>query len=95
MVQLLKLPAGKVGVRGFVLRSVLQVSKKQNVLPRSLIKIQYCWRASVTERQRARPQTARAQILNPVSEGQCYLINLTILKRFSWPSLAYMCTNMA
>ena len=39
---------------------------------------------------RARPQTARVRILNPVSGGQCYLIHLTILRRFSWPSLAYM-----
>ena len=37
------------------------------------------WGASVTERQRARPQTARARISNPVSGGQCHLI----LARFS------------
>ena len=29
---------------------------------------------------------------NPVSGGQCHL---TILRRFSWPSLAYMCTKVA
>ena len=29
---------------------------------------------------------------NPVSRGQCHL---TILRRFSWPSLAYMCTKVA
>ena len=33
--------------------------------------------------------------LNPVSGGQCHLIHLTILRRFSWPSLAYMCTKVA
>ena len=33
--------------------------------------------------------------LNPVSEGQCHLNHLTILRRFSWPSLAYMCTKVA
>ena len=43
----------------------------------------------------ARPQTARARISNPVSGGQCHLIHLTILRRFSWPSSAYMCTKVA
>ena len=37
----------------------------------------------------------RAQISNPVSAGQCHLNYLTILRRFSWPSLAYMCTKVA
>ena len=36
-----------------------------------------------------------AQISNPVSGGQCHLIYLTILRRLSWPSLAYMCTKVA
>ena len=49
----------------------------------------------MTERWRARPQTARARISNPVSGGQCHLNYLTILRRFSWPSLAYMCTKVA
>ena len=49
----------------------------------------------MTERQRARPQTARAQISNPVSGEQCHLIHLTILRRFSWPSLAYIYTKVA
>ena len=31
----------------------------------------------------------------PVSGEQCHLIHLTILRRFSWPSLAYMCTKVA
>ena len=34
-------------------------------------------------------------ISNPVSGGQCHLKHLTILRRFSWPSLAYMCTKVA
>ena len=38
---------------------------------------------------------ARARISNPVSGGQCHLNHLTILRRFSWPSLAYMCTKVA
>ena len=31
---------------------------------------------------------------NSVSIGQCHLIHLTILRRFSWPSLAYVCTKV-
>ena len=30
-----------------------------------------------------------------VSGGQCHLNHLTILRRFSWPNLAYMCTKVA
>ena len=37
----------------------------------------------------------QARISNPVSGGQCHLNHLTILRRFSWPSLAYMCTKVA
>ena len=48
---------------------------------------------SIVGSLRARPQTAMARISNPVSGGQCHLIHLTILRRFSWPSLAYMCTK--
>ena len=48
-------------------------------LPRSLAKI----------------QTARARISHPLSGGQCYLIHLTILRRFSCPCLAYMFTKVA
>ena len=32
------------------------------------------------------------KISNPVSGGQCHL---TILRRFSWPNLDYMCTKVA
>ena len=35
------------------------------------------------------------RISSPVSGGQCHLNHLTILRRFSWPSLAYMCTKVA
>ena len=31
---------------------------------------------------------------NIESGGQCHLIHLTILRRFSWPSSAYMCRKM-
>ena len=34
--------------------------------------------------------TARVRFSNPVSGGQCHLNHLTILRRFSWPSLACM-----
>ena len=34
------------------------------------------------------------RISNPVSGGQCHLIHLTILRMFTWPSLAYMCTKV-
>ena len=37
----------------------------------------------------------RARISNPVSGGQYHLNHLTILRRFFWPSLAYMCTKVA
>ena len=53
------------------------------------------WGASVTEKWRARPQTARDRISNSVSGGQCHLNHFTILRRFSLPSLAYMCTKVA
>ena len=36
-----------------------------------------------------------ARISNYVSGGQCLLIHLAILRRFSWPSLALMYTEVA
>ena len=44
-----KLPAWKVEDSGFEPHSGLQVSKKQNVFPRSLVKYLLLWGASVTE----------------------------------------------
>ena len=35
--------------------------------------------------------SASDQTKNPVSVGQCHL---TVLKRFSWPSVADMCTKV-
>ena len=35
------------------------------------------------------------KISNPVSGGQCHINHLTILRKFSWPSSAYMCTKVA
>ena len=51
------------------------------------------WRSRV--RTPLLPQTVRARISNPVSGGQYHLIHLTILRRYSWPRLAYMCTKVA
>ena len=53
----------------------------------------FLWEASMTEMQRARPQTDRARNSNLVSGGQCLLIHLTILARFSQPTLGCMCTQ--
>ena len=87
LVQWLKLPAWKVGDCGLEPHSGLQIPKKQNDSSLTL-KYSILWGASVIERWRARPQTTRARISNPVSEGQCHLIHLTILRKFSWPRLA-------
>ena len=62
LVQWLKLPAWKVGNRGFEPHSGVQVSKKQNVSFMLTHKDLILWGASVTERWRARPQTYRARI---------------------------------
>ena len=90
----LKLPAWKVGGRGFEPYSGLQDSNKQIVSSPFTRNDSILWRASVTERQRAQTLTASARLSNSVSEGQCHLIHLTILGRFSWPSSAYMCTKV-
>ena len=86
----INLPAWKVGDRGLEPHSDLQVSMKQNVSTPLTRKDSILWGASVTQRQRARLQTARALISNPVSGGQCHLIHLTIVRRLSWPILAYV-----
>ena len=79
LVQWLKLPVWKVRDRGFEPHAGFQVSKKQNVSSLLTRKDSILWGASVTERYRARPQTARARILNPVSGEQCHFIHLAIL----------------
>ena len=65
----IKLPAWKVGDRGFEPRSGLQVSKKLNVSSPLTRKDSILCGTSVTKRKRARLQTARARISNPVSVG--------------------------
>ena len=37
----------------------------------------------------------KMQFSNPLSGGQCQFIHLTIMRTFSWHSLAYMCTKVA
>ena len=87
-----KLPAWKVGDRGIVPRSGIQVSKKQNV------KIQYCGGTSLPRGSVLGFSSSglEFQIMCPDSGGQCHPIYLTILRRFSWPSLAclYMHTPL-
>ena len=57
-------------------------------LPRLLVKIHYggdpLW-----------PKGSVLEFWKPVSGGPCHSIHLTILRRFSWPSLAYMYTKVA
>ena len=80
LVQWLKVPAWKVGNRGYEPHPGLQVSKKPIFSSPLTRKDSILWGASVTERWGARSQTARARISNPVSGGQCHL---TILMMFS------------
>ena len=67
--QCLKLPPWKGGHCGFEPHSGLQVLKKQDVSSPLTRKDSILWGASVTERWRTRPQTARARISNSVSGG--------------------------
>ena len=71
----LKLPDSKVGDCVFEPNSGPKVSKKQNVPPPPPLnrKDSTLWGA-VTERQRARAQTASAPVSNPVSEGSDILL---------------------
>ena len=66
----------------------IQASKKK-----SFVKIKYCGEPP-WPRWRARPQRDRARILNSIYGKQWHLIHLTIFSRFSWFSLAYMCTKV-
>ena len=86
-VQYVQLSAWKVGDRGLKPRAGIQVLKKQNASNPLTRKDSVLWGASVTE-------TDKARISNPVSGRQCHLIHLTIIRKFSWPSLACMCKRM-
>ena len=61
-------------------------------LPHPRVKLSIVW--SLRDREIA-CSTSDRQISSPVSGGQCHLIHSTILRRFSWPSLAYVCTKVA
>ena len=67
--QRLKQPAWKVGDSGFEPLYGLQVSKKQNVSSPLTREDSILSGASVTKKQRARPEIARARISKHVSRG--------------------------
>ena len=49
-----------------------------------------------TEPSRTEPNRTAIYPLSFIhGHAQCHLIHLTILRRLSWPSLAYMCTKVA
>ena len=87
---MVNLPALKAGDRGFEPHSGLQVAKKQNVSSPLTRKDSIL----LGLRDRVVACSASDRILNPGSGGQCHLIYLSILRRFSWPCLAYMCTKV-
>ena len=63
-------------------------------LPHPLVKVSIV--GSLRDREVACSDSDRhGSNFNPVSGRQCHLNHLTILRRFSWPSLAYMCTKVA
>ena len=63
---------------------------KCNYFPRSLVKMQYCHDCS-------EPPWPRGSVLSfrLTLRIMCHLIHLTILRKFSWPSFAYMSRNVA
>ena len=76
----------QLGDRNFEPRSPFKFRRNKMFLIRSLVNTKNCG-----ESLWPRVQIVKARISNPVSGGQCHLIHLTILRRFTWPSLAYMC----
>ena len=77
-------------VRGSV--SGLVGLKEKMFLPHPRVKVSIV--GSLRDREVACSASDRkARISNPVAGGQCHLNHLIILRRFSWPSLAYMCTK--
>ena len=70
--------------------------KETNVSSPIIRNYSVLWGASVTERYRARPQSANARLGEScLSGGQCYIIHVTIVRRLSWPSLTNLCTKVA
>ena len=79
-------------VRGSVL-GLGGLKETKMFLPHSRVKVSIV--GSLRDREVACSASDRLRISNPVSGGQCHLNHLTILRRLSWPSLAYMCTKVA
>ena len=52
-------------------------------------------RATTLQLRTVTPHANNRHGSNPVSGGQCHIIHLTILKRLSWSSLAYLFTKVA
>ena len=70
------------------------LKETQIFLPHPLVKL------SIVGSLRAREVACFASDLHDLNShlvyvGQCRITHLTILKRFSWPSLASMCTKKA
>ena len=87
---------GNSGDRGFEPRCGIQVSKKQTVSSLFTRKDSILWGASVTEKLVASSVSDRqGSNFEPVSREKCHLIHLTIIRRFPWPSLAYMSAKVA
>ena len=98
-VQWLELPVWKVGNRGFEPHSCLWVQRNKMFLLRTLIKIHYCgepqWPRGSVLGLRPLGLEFRILCLGGGGGGQCHLIHPTIVRRFSRPILAYMCTKVA
>ena len=94
MVLWLNLSTGKVGERGIESHSGIKFSKSRTFFPPHSRKFYIVGNL----RDRGVASSAldrRAQITNPVSRGQCHLIHLKIIRKFSGPGLAYMCIEVA
>ena len=80
-----KLPPSKIGDRGFEIHFGLQVSKKQNVS--STISRTFNIVGNLRDRELACSASDRK---GSIFESCIIIIHFTILRRFSWPSSAYM-----
>ena len=97
LVQWLKLPALKVGDRGFEPHSGIQVSKKQNISSPLSRKIQYCGKTSWPRGSvlGLRPPEVAFRILCLEGSVTSFMSQFTILFIVSWPSLAYICAKIS
>ena len=89
MVQRLKLTAYLESRRSRIRRtlrySAFKETNVQMFLPRSYVNIQFV--------RSLRGQKVAWSASDRQASGQYHLIHLTILKRFSWPSLVYICAQ--